>query len=177
MYLIEIDRQYCLSSLKKEEGAVLFALVEANRGHLRRFLNWVDGVKSAEDIVKFIEREHEKEEGKKFPHALAIRYSGDIVGVCGFDALDTDNSSVEIGYWLDQSYQGKGIVTSSVRRLIKYAFDSSIHRIEIRCLTANKKSRSVIERVGGQFEGVKRSSLWLYDRWEDQLVFSIISKK
>ena len=58
------------------------------------------------------------------------------------------NKLASIGYWLDQHYQGKGIITKSCKALIHYGFTTlHLNRIEIRCGTENYKSQAIPESL------------------------------
>ena len=95
-------------------------------------------------------------------------------GVLGY-LIDRANSIGYIGYWLGQEYNGKGIMTKSVRELIEvghmyYALD----RIEIRCAVENTRSRAIPERLGFKHEGTIRHAAKVYDRYQDHVVYGLL---
>lgn len=104
-----------------------------------------------------------------------IRYNGELVGMIGLHYIDWKNKATSIGYFLSEDAQGKGIITKSVKALVKYLFEKiGIHRIEIQCAANNQKSISIPLRLGFIQEGIKRSGQWLYDHYEDLITFSLI---
>lgn len=103
---------------------------------------------------------------------------GILVGMIGHVGIDWPNRATEIGYWLAEDRQGRGIITRSVRALIDEAFGPlDLHRVVIRCATGNTRSAAVPRRLGFQLEGAQREAAWLYDHFEDYLVFSMLASE
>ena len=87
-----------------------------------------------------------------------ILYEGAFAGLVGFRDTDRANRKTEIGYWLSESFQHKGIVTQAVQSLLTFAFgELAMNRVQIRCAVGNAPSRSIPLRLGFQFEGVERA--------------------
>ncbi|WP_332420376.1 GNAT family N-acetyltransferase, partial [Vibrio metschnikovii] len=49
-------------------------------------------------------------------------YQDKLVGNISFNSINHQLKKVEIGYWLSSEYQGKGIVSKSVSKLVDLAF-------------------------------------------------------
>ena len=78
----------------------------------------------------------------------------------------------EIGYWLSEDLQGKGIVTQSCKALIKLGFEVfNFNRIQIPAAEENYKSRSVSERLGFKFEGIIREREYLYGKFVNHAMY------
>lgn len=91
-------------------------------------------------------------EGRALP--LAILQDGAYVGSLGA-RIDLQRESAELGYWIDQGFEGRGLVTRGVRAVIDHlAGQRGIRRFEIRTAVHNERSRAVAERVGFKLEGV-----------------------
>jgi len=106
---------------------------------------------------------------------LLIEHAGELAGIAGYRALDALNRSGEIGYWLREDFGGRGIVTACCRALVAHGFDAlGLNRIAIAAATGNAKSRAVPERLGFRLEGVLRQPEWLYDRFVDHAVYSLL---
>lgn len=88
---------------------------------------------------------------------IFLKETGEFVGSSGLHRINWAIPKFEIGYWLDQSMEGKGYMTEAVAAITSFAFrELGARRIEIRCDEENSKSRSVAERVGYELEGVLR---------------------
>ena len=84
----------------------------------------------------------------------------------------------DVGYWLAQEYNGKGIMTQSVRDLIRLGFDDySLGRVEIRCAVENRKSRAIPERLGFKQEGTIRRAENLYGKYVDHVVYGLLRQE
>lgn len=70
--------------------------------------------------------------------------------VCLYD-FSYDNQC-SIGYRLLPEYQGHGYAIEAVKEMIKYAFiELGINKINCKCFVENKKSKTLIERLGMKF--------------------------
>jgi ribosomal-protein-serine acetyltransferase len=173
----EIDDETHLRSLILEDAQDLFALVDANRPYLRRWLNWVDTTISVNDIRGFIQNALDQAANDCGP-VCCITDASTLVGICGFKPIDKTTRSTELGYWLAESVAGRGIMTHCVSALIGYAFrELQVNRIELRAAEENSRSRAVAQRLGFTQEGVLRDSEWLNDHYVNQTVYSLLKRE
>jgi L-amino acid N-acyltransferase YncA len=104
---------------------------------------------------------------------FVIEEHGAAVGVCGFNWIDPANRAGEIGYWLAESAQGRGLVTDGVARLERHAFDDlGLARLTIPVCVDNARSRAIPERLGFPIEGTLHHAEWLYDRFVDHVLYA-----
>lgn len=154
------------------DAAALFAVVEANRNHLRAWLPWLDGCRSEADQAAFLAGVVNRGQAGRGA-VWVIEASGVVCGVCGFNWIEPFNRVCEVGYWLSESHQGRGIVTACVGRVVHHAFDDlGLNRITIPVAVENRRSRAIPERLGFQAEGVLRQAEWLYDRFVDHVLYA-----
>jgi ribosomal-protein-serine acetyltransferase len=163
-----------LRLVEEQHAQEIFDLTDANRQHLREWLPWLDGTRSVTDTSAFIalcSRQFSENGGFQ----AALWFKGHLCGLIGHHAIDRVNRSTSIGYWLDASHQGKGIMTASSRVVINHAFkELDLHRVVICCATENRRSRAVPERLGFALEGVARQSEWLYDHFVDIAIYGLL---
>jgi ribosomal-protein-alanine N-acetyltransferase len=94
------------------------------------------------------------------------RGEGRMIGTCGFTSFNCPHDSAEIGYVLNPDYQGRGLATEAVRRVLEFGFvDLGLHRIEAHFMEGNDASRRLMERVGMTFEGYARESMRIKGRF------------
>ncbi|WP_129141610.1 GNAT family N-acetyltransferase [Modicisalibacter coralii] len=166
-----------LKLLSLEHTEQLFDLVDGSRDHLREWLPWVDGTKTANDTESFIKSTLCQYEAGKGPQ-YAIFYGGAMCGACGFHPFELANRIGGVGYWLSRAYVGKGIMTSAVRSLVNIGFNEhELNRIEIACATGNARSRAVPERLGFTFEGVLREREYLHGSYVDHALYSMLASE
>ena len=173
---LDIGDSITLTMVQPEDAEDIFALIDSNRDYLREWFPWVDLTKSIDDTLAFIERGRKQDEDKNGVQCC-IRLEGKIVGVMGFNFVDRDSRKTEIGYWIAPSYQGRGIITKSVRSLTDYAFSEwKMNRVAIQAGKANTKSRAVAERLDFRYEGVMREAECVNDRYVRLAVYSMLKR-
>ncbi|MCX6120223.1 MAG: GNAT family protein [Ignavibacteriales bacterium] len=170
---LRIDDDVVLKILEPEDAEALFALVDCNRLYLRQWLPWVDTNTTLEKSRLFILSAQDQHK-LNFGFQCGIWFRGALAGIIGFHSIDWMNRNVEIGYWLGEKFQGRGIVTNACRTLVDYAFyEYQLNRVQIRCATGNKKSNAIIERLGFFKEGNTRQAEFLYDHYVDLFVYGM----
>ncbi len=175
MFRLEIRDGIEMRLVGVERAQELTDLVHANFEHLRPWLPWVNPNYSQESATNFIRMGIEGFRNKNSLQAWIIE-NDEIIGGIGFNKIDGQNNSVEIGYWLTADACGRGIITDACRAIIGYAFERlGIHRIVIRCASENIKSQAVPMRLGFEKEGVMRDAEWLHERYVDLEVFSLLN--
>jgi ribosomal-protein-serine acetyltransferase len=162
------------SPLEPSDAEELYALVEANRAYLSRWMPWAPS-STLEEVRAFIAMGQRQLADDNGFH-VALRRDGRIVGVAGFHSIDWLHRSTSIGYWLAEAEQGRGIVTLAVGELLDHAFGVwELHRVEIRAAVDNARSRAIPERLGFRQEGTLREAERLGDRYVDLVVYSMLA--
>lgn len=159
--------------LEAGDVAELYALVDANRGYLARWMPWAAGQDLAGTERFVAEAEEQLALGNGFQAAIAP--GGEIVGVVGFHSIDWLNCHTSIGYWLAEEAQGRGTMTTVVRALLDHAFHEwELHRVEIHCAPDNERSRAIPERLGFREEARLRETELVDGRYLDSVVYGML---
>lgn len=147
MVSIRVTKDIILNELKKADAAQLFSVVDSNRSYLKEWLPWLDFSKTTDDSLQFIKNSLEQRKQNKCL-ILGIWTKTNIIGTISLVEINLEDKFAEIGYWLAEKEQGKGIVTLSCQALINYAFNNlAIDTIKIRCVSQNAKSLAVLTRL------------------------------
>ncbi|MGL4364686.1 MAG: GNAT family N-acetyltransferase [Bacteroidales bacterium] len=155
--LLEVNEHLVLKSLQMSDYKAIYHIINSQREYFGQWLPFVEFIKEPNDTKIFIESVLSLPEDKAEP-IFTIHYQGHFVGLIGFKSTDRPNQKTEIGYWLSEAYQGKGIISQSVSSLCNFAFtDFGMNRIQIKCALENKRSRLIPERLGFVFEGIERA--------------------
>ncbi len=142
--------------LPHDAGAV-YALIAQNRHHLR-WMPFLEHTHSESDIRNFIRRTLHALSDDTGIHAAVI-HQGSLAGIIGADAVDTSPHRVEMGYWLGEAFQGKGLMTQAGQAMLTHLFTvAGRHRVDIRCDIHNTRSRALAERLGFVHEGTTRQA-------------------
>jgi RimJ/RimL family protein N-acetyltransferase len=112
------------------------------------------------------------------PMVWAIEVDNAAVGAIGLEPkTDVERVSAEIGYWLGQTYWGRGIVTEAVAAVTAHAFQRfDLLRIFALPFADNPGSIRVLEKAGYVLEGRLPQSTIKDGRVRDQLMFGAYRK-
>ncbi len=169
---IRVDDDVELRLVEESDAEEIFRYTDANREYLREWLPWVDGTWSSADTRAFVLRSLEQvrlSDGFQ----TRILFQGQFAGMVGYLYHNWKDLRTEIGYWLRQDLQGRGIMTRATKALVDFAFDNlGMHRVEIRAATDNRRSRAIPEHLGFVQEGVLREAAWLNGRFIDLVVYA-----
>lgn len=177
MFGYKIDSETDLRLIKPRHAEELNALIEANLNHIKEWSSWLKDDRSIENTHVFIKR-NLKQFAENEGFAIGIWHKGKMAGQIEYNYLDWSNRKTEIGFWLGESFQGKGLVTKSCRVLIDYAFyELKLNRVEMHCGVENRKSRKIPEKLGFREEGVVRQAGWLHDRFVDFVIYGMLASE
>jgi len=171
--ILTVTDQIILREIELEDSVDIFQTINTQREYLGRWLPFVELTKSVDFSRSFIQSVLDVPYENR-DHTFVVLYDGKFAGVAGFKDTDRANKKTEIGYWLSEPYQHKGIMTDSVIALMKFAFDElDMNRIQIHCGVGNVPSRSIPIRLGFRFEGIERAGELFPDgRFLDLEVYS-----
>lgn len=176
-FRIRINERLEIRQRLLEDAEELFALTDANRAYLRKWLPWLDFCNAVEDTRNSITTNLKRAEAGTALE-VCIWYDGRIVGVTGFVDIVKANRFGQIGYWLGREHQGKGIMTASVRALVEHGFrELGLNRQAIAAAVENQRSRAIPERLGFRLEGISREAEWVYDHFMDLVRYGITQRE
>jgi ribosomal-protein-alanine N-acetyltransferase len=111
------------------------------------------------------------------PTNLAIEVDGIAAGAIGYvPGRDVERYSAEIGYWLGETFWGRGIVSEAVRLVTHHAFtEMGFLRLFALPFADNIGSIRVLERAGYEREGLLRASSVKFGEIKDQYMYARIN--
>lgn len=166
-----------LRLLEPRHAEEAHALINQNRQHLSRWLSWVARRQSVEDTREYIRQCLLRFAEDRSPYC-GIWHDGKLVGTIDLMGISSHSRCGEIGYWLDEAYQGRGLITNACRVLVSHAFSMlGANRIEIRAEPANTRSRAVAERLGFCEEGTLRQVVNMGNHFVDRVVYAMLREE
>lgn len=171
---LPVDDNIALHLARYELADAVFQAVDENRAHLRQWLPWVDGTCSVDDTKTFIQESMQhNSDGSRL--TLFITVDDQLAGSLGVVNFNKEHRKCEIGYWLREDLQGRGIVTKALATFADFLFkNKGMNRLEIQVMVGNGRSRAVPFRLGFQLEGVLRQALFMYQTFHDLELFSLL---
>lgn len=80
------------------------------------------------------------------------------------------------GYQMDEKESNNGYITEALDEAIRYMFqEQRLHRIEANIMPSNKRSLRVVEKLGFEPEGLRKSYLKVGGVWEDHIPMVLIN--
>ena len=159
-----------IRSLTAGDAGELTALLIENRAFLAPF--------EPERDERFYtvegQRERLEREGK---HDFAILDEERIAGTLQLsNVVRGPLQSANLGYWVAEPLNGRGLATQAVGELIPIAFaEFGLHRIEAGTLVDNVASQRVLEKNGFERIGLARGYLHIGGAWRDHVLFQLLA--
>lgn len=170
---IRIDDKLRLELLKPSMASVIFESIDKDREYLQKWLPFVEHTKQLSDTEAFISGVTAK--NNKRDKIFSIWYKEEFAGLIGFKDTDWVNRKTEIGYWLVKNMQGKGLITKSIGKLIRYAFQKQkLNRIQIKVAESNKQSEAIPIKLGFRLEGTEREGELHLNQYFNLKVYSLL---
>lgn len=166
-----------LRALKEDDARALYDLRVRNREFLRPY----EPIQPDDHFTLTAQRQViEKAEtnwssGAGYGFGVFLTASHDLVGrVSLSNVVRGAWQSCTLGYWLDQSHNGRGYMTQAVRLAVAFAMtEVQLHRVQAGVMPRNVASTRVVEKSGFRYEGLAPYYLNINGAWEDHLIYSI----
>jgi [ribosomal protein S5]-alanine N-acetyltransferase len=113
-------------------------------------------------------------QGRALP--FVVTYDGDeMVGQLTVTGIVWGSARwAQIGYWIDQTYAGRGIIPTAVALACDHCFFTmGLHRIEIAIRPENVASLRVVEKLGFTEIGYAPRYLHISGDWRDHRLFAL----
>ncbi|MDI1255240.1 MAG: GNAT family N-acetyltransferase [Flavobacterium sp.] len=125
--------------------------------------------------IKMINEKIENNEGINW--AVTLKENPDCIGIMGLYRIQKENYRSEIGYMILPEYNGKGIVTEAVARIVQYGFEIlNLHSIEGVIDPDNIASARVLEKNGFIKEAHFKENEYYAGKFLDTVVYSLLNK-
>lgn len=143
------------------------SLIDKNREYLKKTVPWIDNVKDVECQKRYFATVNQEILDK-----LLIKYEDRVVGEIHLQHYDRTKNEIEIGYWIDENYQGKGIVKQSAMAVLDYVFNElKVDRVNLYCNIENARSENLAKALGFEFRLIDKNHDNLYGRLIDSKLY------
>ncbi|WP_225046758.1 GNAT family N-acetyltransferase [Lacticaseibacillus kribbianus] len=168
MFMYPIDDELALALPRPVlDAPKLYALIDADRAAIARFLPWAADTKDAAGEQAFLTMTLAHfGQGKSVN--LVIYYRGAPAGTISFNGFDDAGAATDLGYWLGEPFRGKGIMHRAVAAMCDLAFtEYGRNRVIIRAAVDNPASNAVASKAGFHLDGTLREGERLADGFHD----------
>ncbi|RYJ37992.1 N-acetyltransferase GCN5 [Flavobacterium anhuiense] len=136
-----------------------YKLIEKNKNHIKKtFPLTLSYCKDSEKTKKFIAFNLDKEK-KKEGYFFFARDSNtqDLIGYLCVKTIDCHISKCELGYFIDEDYQGKGITSKMVSDALDFCFNElNLNKVFICTSEINLASQRIALKHNFKQEGILR---------------------
>lgn len=82
--------------------------------------------------------------------------------------------SADIGYWVDETVAGRGVMPTAVALAVDHCFGPvGLHRVEANIRPENAASCRVVEKLGFRREGEHARMLFIDGQWRDHVSYAV----
>ncbi len=165
------------------ERLKLTPLVEADAGHIFPLMRdaevmafWdVGEIDDPDLITRIIEGQvAEMEDGQAVYWAMRALDDDRFVGVCDLSEIDRRHKRAEIGFMLGREAWGQGFALEAMRAVLTYAASSGLSRLLARTHLGNRRSDSLLEKLGFVEEGLLRGHVLRDGERRDCRLFGLL---
>lgn len=139
----------------------LYESIERSLPALERWMPWARGTSfnATQDFIHRGYKHWQERTSKDFPLLVIHKESKKVISVSGYNEhTDLKKPCVEIGYWIDTTFEKQGLATELVNALTRYALQGlGAIRSQICTQVENTKSSAVAKRCGYIFEAKLRN--------------------
>lgn len=165
-----------LKAPQLSDAPALFACVDADRDLLSQWLPWAATTRTVADEAAFLKYCQERITSHQLWLAVILvadRPAGMI------DLHDFKNQHASVGYWLDHTLRGKGIMTQCLAAVEEIGFNTlGLHSINLLAEPDNHASRAVAEHRGFHQDGVLREYIpTIRGDYRDAVVYSKLDRE
>ncbi len=148
--------------INQEDYFMFFELINSNRARLKKYFpNTTKEIKTLEDSKKHLV-ESDKSRNAQEKYSFGIYMEEKLIGYINVKNIDIETSKCELGYFISEKHEGKGIMTEQIRNIIKYCFETlGLLKIFLRIGEENIGSKVIAEKTGFEKEGVLRKEFKL----------------
>lgn len=164
---------------RQEESIALVNILHASMDSVGRWMDWCTPGYSDDDALRWMREMENSWTNGAGECALAIATGGEEapVGCIAVNQFRAEHRTANIGYWIGQPHQGRGLAARALGLLAPYAFAHfGLSRLEIVAAEHNWPSRRTAEKAGARFEGIARKRLVIHGASVDAAMYSLVTE-
>ncbi len=150
---------YSLRLLNLKDLDPYFELVQRNRERLADFfVGTVSRTRTYKEAQEFVEEMIRRTiSNTYYPYLIIDDEQERIIGFIDLKNIDWSIPKSEIGFYIDEAYEGKGIITKALNQICDFCFEErGFEKLFLRTHPENVSAQRVAEKCGFQLEGTIR---------------------
>ena len=155
------------------------AFIAATRASRSLHTGWVQAPETPGAYAAYVERYGHTGTAPRHAGFLVVRNEDDaLAGVINFSEIVRGAfHSAYVGYYAFAALAGDGYMTEGFALALDFAFRRlKLHRVEANVQPGNRRSLSLVERLGFEREGYSRRYVKIAGRWRDHVRFAMLAE-
>jgi ribosomal-protein-serine acetyltransferase len=151
--------QYTIRLVTMEDLPGYFELIDQNRSRLESFFAGTIAITQTLEATEIHLKDivSKNKENNYFSFVVVDKTTGKPVASIQVKNVDWSVPKAELGYFIDKKYEGKGMITKALSKIISHCFEElKFIKLYIRTHAGNVPSRKVAEKNGFILEGTIR---------------------
>ena len=174
---LAIDGPRCLRPLDIQDAEAWFTVLEAHRDFLLPLIPTPGRIHTLDDAVAYMRRA-EADHRSGTAYRFGLWQAGDLQGEVLLFSVRSADRCAELGYWLAEDAQGKGLMSWACREIVSFAFgELGLNRLELRTPTENARSQALARKLGFTREGTLRQAHRLNGRFPNYQIFGLLASE
>ena len=159
-YFSTPDGIYVNNNLSKDN---VEDMKKARKIFMKKFSNW-DEIQKLRYERK-VETIQSQKEDNRYTWSIFIKGTNTVIGQITCFAKDLENENIrDVGWYIDPNYQGQGYASEAAIAMLDFMFNEvEITDIETSAAEINPGSWKIMEKLGFEFVGTKKSSFFKDD--------------
>lgn len=122
-----------------------------------------------------------REEGRGY--TWAVFKGGEFCGIVSLISLVRSHRALvynkaELAYWLGRRFQGQGIMTEAVHRVMRFAFEEmGLHKLFVSHFVVNDASGNLIKRLGFRYVGEQLEEFQKDGVWHNHRNYELLARE
>lgn len=149
----------------------------ANDSLISRWLSF-DTPLSLKKEKDFVEKSVKNFGKRGFYFFVLLKKGKKFIGLIDLRDYSKEHKRANIGLWVARKHWRKGFGEEMVKAILKFGFEKlKLNRIGYNVYEGNNASETLIRKLGGKFEGIKREYLTKKGRRINEKLFSILASE
>ncbi len=174
---LAVNSEIQLKAAKPSYAPALWRLVQENRPHLEKWMDWAQNLKNIANTERYLREMNLFNQGQQ--HFFSFIFSEEqLVGSIALLKRDKINHSAEIAFWKHPVLLSKDDMFLTCTSLIEYIWTYDfIQRLELQTLSLNEPAKNLAARLGFELEGRKRRAIFRNRGYLDLDVYGLLKQE
>ena len=169
-------KRLVLRTLAATDAEAIFRIF--SDAEVTRFYAWetFTHIEQAQQLLARTAELYQRQEAIRW--GLILKGEQGVIGTCGYTRWNRENNWGMIGYDLERRYWGQGLMSETIRQVIRFGFkEMDLHRIEATVIAGNRASMNVLSKAGFREEGVMRERSYHQQQFQDVHLFALLRQE